>query len=223
MTGFRLLTPRLFTLLLKVDQDIAEEARGRGCPRCGGVLHSARYPRSPRGLPAGVPVEDCYRLSYCCNKDGCRHRVTPPSVRFIGPKHFVGTVVVLLTALRQGPTPTSARKLQRLLGVSERTLRRWQRWWQEVVPKTRFWKVARGRLRTPVNEQRIIFELLTRFNTGRPLRDFGRVLRFLAPLDGRSAVAVHACGGVSLTPGAPAEFVRTRGCGLNPPPPIPLP
>ena len=39
-------------LLLKIDEEVAQEVRKKRCPHCGGVLHSARYERKPR--KAGV-------------------------------------------------------------------------------------------------------------------------------------------------------------------------
>jgi len=51
------------------------------CPPC--------YPRKPRGIPF-VPEESYeYRLRFCCAEDGCRRRITPPSVRFFGRKVFL--------------------------------------------------------------------------------------------------------------------------------------
>jgi hypothetical protein len=45
---------RFHRLLLAYDEDLARRARTGRFPRCGGVLHSARYRRKPRGLPAGL-------------------------------------------------------------------------------------------------------------------------------------------------------------------------
>lgn len=87
-------------------------------------LHSASYLRKRRGGPHGLSAQYEQRLSYSCAADGCRKRTTPPSVRFLRRK--VGEVVVLVGALRQGPTPTRVRKLEDLFGVGERTLRRWR-------------------------------------------------------------------------------------------------
>lgn len=39
--------PKLYCLLLFIDEDLAAQARAAGCA-CGGVLHGARYPRKPR-------------------------------------------------------------------------------------------------------------------------------------------------------------------------------
>ncbi len=41
------------TFLFQIDQDLAAEAHARGYS-CGEVLHSARYPRKPRGAPRGL-------------------------------------------------------------------------------------------------------------------------------------------------------------------------
>jgi len=67
------------------------------------------------------------------------------SVRFLGRKVYLGAVVVLVSALRQGPSPTRVRVLHELFGVGERTLRRWRQWWQQVFTAGSFWRAARGR------------------------------------------------------------------------------
>jgi hypothetical protein len=46
-----------FALLLRFDEDLAAEVRQAGCGMCGGALHSARYPRKPRGGPAMLGAE----------------------------------------------------------------------------------------------------------------------------------------------------------------------
>ncbi len=38
-------------ILLKLDKDLAAEAREKPCEHCGATLHFARYPRKPRGGP----------------------------------------------------------------------------------------------------------------------------------------------------------------------------
>ena len=90
---------RLYTFLLELDKDLAIETQEKGCPYCGGALHSARYPRKPQGLFAPLNREDSARFSFCCSADGCRRRVTPPSVRFLGRKRYLGAIVVLLSAM----------------------------------------------------------------------------------------------------------------------------
>ena len=84
----------LFELLFAIDQDLAANARAAGCPACGGRLHSVRYPRKPRGGPADLGPEYDWRFSFCCAGEGCRRRATPPSVRFLGRRVYLGAVVV---------------------------------------------------------------------------------------------------------------------------------
>jgi hypothetical protein len=50
-----------FDLLLRLDEDLAEEARRRGC-ECGGALHRACYERKPRGGPAGLGPQHAVRV-----------------------------------------------------------------------------------------------------------------------------------------------------------------
>ncbi len=64
-----------WSFLFTIDQDLAQECRKQACP-CGGRLHSAKYPRKPRGNPDDLPDEHCRRLSFCCDRDGCRKRTT---------------------------------------------------------------------------------------------------------------------------------------------------
>src|SRR6185437_9976147 len=95
--------------LLAVDQDLAQTTRQKACS-CGGRLHCANYPRKPRGADA-LPADYAWRFSFCCARDGCRQRVTPPSVRFRGRKVYLFAVVVLVSAMRQGPSPRRVREL----------------------------------------------------------------------------------------------------------------
>ena len=155
-----------FALLLEYDRDLARRAREAGCQSCGDVLHKADYPRHPKGGPlgAGGLGEDFeVRFSFCCRREGCRKRHTPASVRFLGRRIYLGAIVVLVSALREGPTPTRLAKLQELVGVCARTVRRWQQWWKEVFPRTDLWRAARGLLARPVAESALPSSLLKRF------------------------------------------------------------
>ena len=67
---------RVRDFLTQVDAAKAEAYRAAGCPRCGGALHSATYPRKPHGLAASLR-EEIRRFSLCCSV--CRRRVQPPS------------------------------------------------------------------------------------------------------------------------------------------------
>ena len=93
---------RFYHFLFHIDQEMANEAQSEGCTHCGGRLHVASYPRKPRGIRC-VLDESCEsRLSFCCATEGCRRRCTPPSVRFLGRKVYLGTMVVLVMAMEYG-------------------------------------------------------------------------------------------------------------------------
>jgi hypothetical protein len=134
---------RFWQFLFSVDEDLARATKSRGCS-CGGRLHGANYPRKPRGAGELPEVYDT-RLSFCCDRDGCRKRSTPPSVRFLGRKVYLGAIVILVAAMRQGPSPRRVRELTELFGADRRTIARWQIFWREHFPQTPFWKTARGR------------------------------------------------------------------------------
>jgi hypothetical protein len=168
----------LWRVLQQIDADLAAAARAAGCP-CGGVLHSARYPRKPRGGPADLDDDYRKRFSFCCAEEGCRERTTPPSARFLGRKVYLGAVVVLATALRQGSTPWRLRRLRELFGVSARTLARWRDFWRVAFAESAFWRAARGRFMPPVTANGLPGALLERFTGEQPL---ALMLTFLAPI-----------------------------------------
>ena len=168
--------------LHSIDQDLAENARRKACS-CGGRLHCANYPRKPRGGPDDLPRQYGYRISFCCDRDGCRKRVTPPSVRFLGPRVYLGAVVVLVAAMRQGPTPRRVRELSKRFGADRRTISRWQVFWREHFPQTPFWKAARGRLVPVVDVAVLPRSLLEAFVCrDEDYQGWGRLLRFLSPI-----------------------------------------
>jgi hypothetical protein len=163
------------------------------CPFCGGPLDIANYPRKPRGVAVDAGIEFSWRFSYCCRVDGCRRRATPPSVRYLGRKVYLGIVVILITALRQGPTPPGAKRLKAELGIDRRTLARWQVWWREIFPQGEFWPQARRQLfpEAPA-EASLPRSLLAVFDAARTRVRFLRFLRFLSPASASLALAVHA-------------------------------
>lgn len=172
----------LWLFLLTIDRDLAETARQQGCS-CGGRLHLANFPRKPRGQPDPLPDEYSWRFSFCCDREGCRKRTTPPSVRFLGRKVYLAAIVVLVAAMRQGPSPRRVRELSKLFGADRRTIARWQLFWREQFPQTPFWKVARGRFAATIEAAALPLKLLEMFLHGSdPEQDWGRLLRFLSPI-----------------------------------------
>jgi len=175
-----------WTSLLLMDQELAARVCQGGCS-CGGVLHRADFPRKPRGGPPDLPPEYCYRLSFCCNREGCRKRVTPPSVRFLGRKVYLHAVIILVSALQQGATPRRLQELSQLLDleIDRRTIARWRVFWQEPFPRTAFWKVARGFLLPLVDAASLPLELLRRYLHGHdsdPTLGWKELLGFLSPI-----------------------------------------
>ena len=177
---------RFFETLLRFDEDLAEQVRAAGCRRCGGVLHRAHYPRKPRGGPAELEPPQERRLSFCCAREGCRRRTTPPSLRFLGRRVYFGAVVVLLSALVHGLSPRRVTRLREQVGVDRRTLGRWRRWWQQGFVRSAFWRTARGRFVPAVELHELPASLLERFvgaDAGERVR---AALAFLAPLSASS-------------------------------------
>lgn len=168
--------------LSRFDEDLAEQARRKGCS-CGGKLHSARYPRKPRGVPKEGEEEYCRRWSFCCAEEGCRKRTTPASFRFLSRRVFVAAVVVLVGALRHGATAARMVRLGTTIGgISRRTLERWRQWWLEEFPQTAFWRGMSGRFALPVDRQRLPLSLLETFEKSRPEERTLDLLRFILPL-----------------------------------------
>ena len=171
----------LWPVLTKVDADLAAQACAQGCPPCAGTLHRADYPRKVRGLNV-----EAWRDSFCCAEEGCRRRVTPGSVRFLGRRVYAGFIVVLLTALRHGLSAERVATLQEHLGVDRRTLERWRAWWLEHFAAGRQWQTARGLFVSPPDVATLPWSLWLSFGEGglKPLLD---LLRFLVPWTTRAA------------------------------------
>jgi hypothetical protein len=168
--------------LLTIDKDLADTTRKKGCT-CGGRLHCANYLRKPRGTPGQLTPEQCLRLSFCCDRDECRKRTTPPSVRFLGRKIYLGAVIILICSMRQGPSPRRVDELSKQFGVDRRTIARWQVFWRELFPQTPFWKLARARLEPLVNIASLPYAIVAAFiDDANSHANWARLLRFLSPI-----------------------------------------
>lgn len=183
-------TTSIFDALLHFDKDEATRIKEGGCA-CGGDLHVANYRRKPRGGPDGLEESSSIRFSFCCDTDGCRRRATPPSIRFLGRRVYFGLVVVLVSALRHGLTQRRVATLHRLLGVSERTLRRWRAWWLEAFTATTFWCSHQANFMPPVARLDLPRSLIGRFVDEEGRLDLTATLRFLSPLTSSGSVAVE--------------------------------
>jgi hypothetical protein len=137
----------LFSLLHRIDMDLASRHRQKGCPYCGGPLHQANYPRKPRGGPDEL-AEDCLiRLSLCCGREECRRRSLPPSTLFMGRRVYWGCVILVVMTLQQNRAGgVSANHITRLLGVSRKTLIRWATYFREEFQLSAQWRRLRGKV-----------------------------------------------------------------------------
>lgn len=171
----------VYRSLLKFDEDLAEQAGEAGCA-CGGKLHSARYPRKPRGVPEELQEGYSRRRSFCCAQEGCRKRTTPPSFRFLSRRVYVGAVVVLITALRHGATAARVAELAAIVGVNRRTVERWRQWWLEEFPRSAFWRWGRAQFASPVDVETLPLSLLESFQKPRAEERTIDLLRFILPL-----------------------------------------
>ena len=169
--------------LLAFDRDLSATARAARCWRCGGALHSASYDRKPRGGPAGLGRAYAERFSFCCAVDGCRKRATPPSLRFLGRRVYLATVVTLISALMLGITPARLARLSVVPGLDRRTLARWRVWWRTTFTGSRFASVAMAAVVPPIDIDGLPVSLLERF-AGGVSEQLVALLRFLGPLTG---------------------------------------
>lgn len=149
------------------------------------------FPRKPRGITIKLPAGYESRFSFCCANKECRTRHTAPSVRYLGRKVYLGAVVVLATALQHGPTPSRLARLQRLFGVSLRTLARWREWWRAAFVQSPFWTKTRGLLARPVVEEQLPHSLLECFSGDEQTRLIS-LLRLLLPISTSAAKGAMA-------------------------------
>jgi hypothetical protein len=133
--------------LLQEDERIVCEVAARGCPACEGRLHRADYARKPRGAlvaPEGDGEAYATRFSLCCDREGCRRRATPPSLRFLGRRVYLGAVVLVASLFAR--MRTSRAEVRRATGVPTRTVCRWLGWWVGLFVSTEVFIALRARL-----------------------------------------------------------------------------
>src|ERR1700759_1403831 len=169
--------------LLVFDRDLAASARAARCWLCGGARHSASYDRKPRGCPGGIGQEYAKPFSFCCAVDGCRKRTTPPSLRFLGRKVYLATVVTLIAAMLHGTTPARLARLSVVPGIDRRPIGRWRAWWRSTFTAGPFAAVVAAAVMPPVDIADLPVSLLERF-AGDLAGKLTSLLRFLGPLTG---------------------------------------
>jgi len=103
-------------------------------------------------------------MSLCCGREGCRRRTLPPSTLFLGRRVYWAGVILLVVTLRQRRVDgLSAGQVQRELGVSRKTLKRWMAWFAEVFPTTPLWRRIRGLVVATVRDDELPESLVARF------------------------------------------------------------
>jgi len=128
--------------LFDLDRLITEQVRQAQCTLCFGNLNQANFPRKPRGVPEGTNPDYHIRFSLCCGTEGCRKRVTPPSMRFLSRKVYSSVVIFLIFLFKPKTDESRIEKINALLGttLSVETLRRWRYFWTKEIPQTHTWR-----------------------------------------------------------------------------------
>jgi hypothetical protein len=106
----------------------------------------------------------------------------------------LGAIVVLVAAMRQGPTPRRVRELSERFGCDRRTVERWRIFWQELFPQTQFWRTARGRL-SPAIDMAVGLPrvLLEAFVGTQSSEEWAKLLRFLSPITISGGLKITLC------------------------------
>lgn len=178
-----------FATLTEIDEVFADKVRAGGCADCGGPLDRADYERKPRGDLGEAAEAYRRRRSFCCRREGCRHRATPPSVRFLGRKVYVAAVVVIASVLGRRQALLGRGAPRQVQGVPVRTVRRWLQWWSITFVLTSFWTDAKAFLASPIEETALPGALLARFGVTTERTTLTRMLRWIAPI---TTVSVRA-------------------------------
>jgi hypothetical protein len=175
-----------FTLLEQHDERVVRWVAAEGCPRCNGPLHRGDYDRKPRGAliaPGGEAF--VVRFSLCCGREGCRKRATPPSLRFLGRRVYLGAVVIVASVVARALGVSA--ESRRVTGVPVRTMQRWLGWWQGAFVSTEVFVTVCARLvgvavaqlpasivsrlpGSPPEQVRVMLELLGPVTTGQGAR-----------------------------------------------------
>jgi len=174
------LVSEFFERLTAIDLQIVERAAKEPCPDCDGPLYRGDYPRKPRGGLLAVLAEVFgRRFSLCCGRDGCRRRATPPSVRYLGRRVYVGAVVVLASAVALAAATVSAGV--GATGVPARTTRRWLRWWRGPFTSSAPFVDLSARMVPAPDRERLPVSLLERLGGDGPA-PVAKLLVWLAPI-----------------------------------------
>jgi hypothetical protein len=173
-----------FVMLEQADEKTVQQAVAEGCAVCGGPLHHADFERKPRGALVALQGEQSVRrFSLCCGREGCRKRLTPPSLRFLGRRVYLGVVVIVASFAAQMFATAHTSEPKR--GVPARTVRRWLDWWGGGFISTEVFVAIRARL-IGVDERKLPNSIVDRL-PGSPEQKARAMLDWLWPLTAGSA------------------------------------
>jgi hypothetical protein len=164
-----------------LDEAVMQRVAAEGCQLCDGPLHRSDYNRKPRGAliaPAGEEEAFVRRFSLCCGREGCRKRATPPSVRFLGRRVYLGVVVIVASLVAL--SLRAAGEVRQRTGVPVQTVRRWLGWWQGSFLKTAEFMTICARI-VGVEVGRVPASIVERLE-GTGTEPAQRMLELLAPL-----------------------------------------
>lgn len=168
---------KLCARLLEIDEALAADVQSRRCPHCASRLDRGDFPRKPRGGAVGAAGEIFdRRISLCCSAEGCRRRQTPPSVRFLGRRVYLGIVVLLASVIA-----TASPSAPATIGVPVRTVRRWLTWWRVTLISGAAFAVAAARFAPALDAARLPVSLLERFVMGSVHDRVVAAIRWLSP------------------------------------------
>lgn len=171
-----------FARLLAIDAEVASRTRAAGCGHCSGPLCVGDYDRKPRGGLLALAGEEAAfrrRFSFCCAREGCRLRTTPPSLRFLGRKVYVEGAILIACAIAAGEE--RARAIRVATGIAARTVRRWQSWWRTGFAASALWVELRSRAPT-LDVEALPGTMMALFEGPTTVEKLVRAMLFLAPL-----------------------------------------
>lgn len=168
---------KVLEALFLVDVEVAATVRAGGCRHCGGALHAAHYARKPRGLPRCGPSWLRKRHSFCCAREGCRRRTTPPSTRFLGRRVWIAPWVVWV-GLWSEVRAAGAERLRSRARLARRTWTRWRDFWRSDFPESSTGRELQARFVGPARLPRIWKEL---GDVAHPVSRWVTLLRLLSP------------------------------------------
>jgi hypothetical protein len=173
------LVREFFAHLTRIDEGIMLLLVASRCPVCGGPLHRSDYERKPRGALLAPAGEECVtRFSLCCGREGCRKRATPPSLRFLGRRVYLGAVVLVASMFAR--MRMSAAEHREVTGVPTRTTRRWLGWWCDAFARTDVFTAVCAQL-IGVAVEELPASIVLRLE-GSPTEQVRAMLALLAPL-----------------------------------------